>query len=377
MSSGDTTEGSPDHLISSLLMYEESLLNAISFRAIPISLTEIKRVVPFDTWKELDCARLYSMIEEYVMSQEIDYLLKLFDLPLTKEVILQHVTSMDWWDYRNLYRKTLVLWNIAVFTRAKYYYETLGLEKLTPSIQENIQRLEGVAFTNINFNDEQSLDEIYQGICIMRARCDLKTPIRSAHRLRPVMENTKLTESKSNRAISLIAMIVWTHEGLVDVPPVISGFTKKLSSECLALSREVHSEDVEFWDDVRDTLESINRNYPDASYTDHKRVTFHHAWYFHPRHSENPEDHYRFIMSSIYDDDKKAKIMELFNRISEKKFLPREFLDKRDMFTEVHQELLMSPNLPLWFKNDYTCSKEHFDGLSLEARHGDPISTTT
>lgn len=361
MLSADTKE-EPSNIISSMLMYEESLLTAISFRAIPISLAEIKRVIPFDTWRAFDFAQLYSAIEEYVMRQEIDYILKLFDFPLTREIIMQYVTANDWWGYRNLYRKTLILWNISVFTRAKYYYDTLGIKKMRPSIQDAIER----AFLwNVDYDYEQLLDQIYQGICIMRAHRDLKTPIRGSHRLQPILENIKLTKSKSDISMSLIAFIVWTHEESIDSPPIISEFTKKLSTECQALSADVHSEDVKFWVDVHDTLENINGYYPVINNIDLKRIIFHYASYFHPRHSENPEDHYRFIISSI-DSDKKDKIMELFNRISEKKFLPREFLDKRDMFAEVHQELLMSPDLPIWFKNDYTQSKEHFSGLSRD-----------
>lgn len=95
-----------------------------------------------------------------------------------------------------------------------------------------------------------------------------------------------------------------------------------------------------------------------------------------PRHSENPDDHYRFLHSTLplyygtVDVGDKGRLFELFNHISDKlcaqkKIVTQELLDKQEMFADVHQELLFSPNLPIWFHNDYRRSKDHFESTII------------
>ena len=134
--------------------------------------------------------------DDYNMHQEIDYLLKLLGFPIIREVVFRYVTVEKWTTLKNLYLKASALWLIAIFTRAKEYYDTLGLEKMKTSIQETFHKLHGVIYA-IHDNQDVAYDrqmadcdytceQVYRGICVSRARRDLNTPVRDVGELKTI-----------------------------------------------------------------------------------------------------------------------------------------------------------------------------------------------
>ena len=87
--------------------------------------------------------------------------------------------------------------------------------------------------------------------------------------------------------------------------PVISEFNKKLSAGC-SEELDKHVGDDYFWIDNRHIVDNEGNYYPSEdndSLTTLKALYSGSEYYFHPQHSENPEDHYRFIYSSIMGDE--------------------------------------------------------------------------
>lgn len=372
---GTLEEHSPNKRLSKN-KYEEYLRRYLSHVVLPISFNDLQRAIPYEKCLQFDDYQLYQAFYAYIMNQEVDYILRLFQFPLTCEVILKHVTPQQWEDLRNLYRKTYVIWTIGIHTQSQYYYNHL-FEEVKPTIRETYQRLHGRVYLSYVDGREfkydiaelpEMFDQIYRGVCVLRTWKDMHTPVRSAYRLR----NNRVSDTRLNitRASAVIASV---HERLIDeskdlcegynrygVPLEISEFTKKLSLACL---NEQDNPGDDFWKDTYDNINYAEHWYPSEVHPvlDVLTNSYGSKSYFHPRHSENPEDHYRFVYSTIKNDKKTIrKLQELFDRISEKKILTQEYYDKRELFEEVHRELLLSPNLAEWYENDYTRTKEHF-----------------
>lgn len=381
--------------------YEDNLRCLSERSSMQISLHNLKKAIPYEIWIWLDYRLRSHVVDTYIMNHEIDYLMQLFGYALTKETVHQYITVNQWLYLENLYQKSITLWSIFVFTQAKHYHDTLDLEGMKPLLRETFQRLNGVIYssywdrcdnqyresryTMADLDNESTFNELYRGICILRARHDSKIPIRFVGYLKFVTEQTKLLGLGSNSYISRDnAKVIGVHEGLIDIDygdendepgdihhldfedeyrPIISEFTKKLSATCLEESKKG---DSKFWLDICDTLDNSETYYPHESVFGNLQF-YNREYYFHPRHSEDPEDHYRFIYSAVKDNEEKVqKLQELFNRISEKKIYSWEYYDKRDIFEEIHRELLFSPHLPTWHENEYTRSREHFETIAMK-----------
>lgn len=324
------------------------------------------------------------------MCREIDYLIRLFSFPLTIEIALQYATAEKWKDLKNLYKKASALWLIAIVTQSKHYYDTLGLEKMKPSIRETLQKLDGIIYEARNGQERKYhyildvnriYDLLYRGICISRAHNDLKTPVRTVIDIKVAIENLPLGETNSGAYISREdAKAICFHEGLMTInyetgsllgdrlnarsTLVISVFNRKLSTVCLEELNK-HDDDNHFWACARYVIDNRGEQYPDIGLNDFKTLETDSEYYFHPRHSENPEDHYRFIYSmTMHNEDMTKILQDLFHRVFGKDILPQEYYDKRELFDEVHHELLLSPHLPTWYENEYTRTGKHFRGIA-------------
>ena len=122
--------------------YEEYLRRYLSHVVLPISFNDLQRAIPYEKCLQFDDYQLYQAFWAYIMNREVNYILRLFQFPLTREVILKHVTPQQWEDLHNLYRKTYVIWTIGIFTRAQYYYDH-PLDEVTPTIRERINHSMG------------------------------------------------------------------------------------------------------------------------------------------------------------------------------------------------------------------------------------------
>lgn len=361
--------------------YEEQLRGYLPHVVLPISFNDLQRSIPYDTWTQLDIDQLHRALYEYVMNQEVDYILRLFQFPLTQEIVLKHITPQRWYDLRHLYRKTYAIWTIGIFTRARYYYDHI-LDEVKPTIRETYQQLHGRVYLSYVDGREfkydiaelpEMFDQIYHGICVLRAWKDMHTPIRNVRHLTRAINCVKLDANAILYTYRANAIVACIHEGLIDVSEDVSDghfrkevtleipeFTKKLSLACL---NEQDRPDENFWKDTYDTIYNAEHWYPSEVHaiSDVLRHSYGSESYFHPRMSENPEDHYRFIYSTVPGDEEiVSKLLTMFDRISEKKIFQQEYYDKREHFEEVHRELLLSPNLAEWYENDYTRTKEHF-----------------
>lgn len=320
-----------------------------------------------------------------------------------------------------LYRKTSAVWIIGVHTRSRYYHDTLDFEDLKLSIRESLHKLDGVLYGEdynatytIALLDEIIVSErptgglsayelVYWGICILRARHDMKVGIRDIGELyHAIMDfEPKFLPKNSGMSprLSLGLMILaGFHENLLKVSdshglryigshvdntiePIITSFTTDLYRECIfecAIHEMLKKDDEKaFWNDTCLTTSCVHNYRPLNDWTVNLQTLLTHMddeYYFHPRHSSNPEDHYRFLCSLLPlrfkgndIEEKRKTLMNVVSRVSEKKIMTQDYINKREMFADVHQELLYSPNLPIWFGNEYTRSKEHFDATKLSS----------
>ena len=394
--------------------YEEYLHEVSYFTSLLISRDDLRQKIPYETWSWFTYEERYPALLNYVMHQEIDYLIKLFDFLVTRETILQHISLDQWKSLITLYRKTTAVWIIGVHVRTQYYHETLDLEQLKPSIRECLRKLDGVLYDeeyNASYKvtlleNLSAYEVIHWGICVLRARQDMKVPIRNAGELRHAIIDieSKVVHGISSSTFLGLMILACFHENLLNVHyshahapgyiessihniinPIVSEFTINLCRECsiergkretMRVIGPLNKDNEDsFWNDTC-LITSSNHSYrPLNRWTETLQTLLFHMdkeYYFHPRHSSNPDDHYRFLCSllplSFKGDDieEKSKILvNIVNRVSEKKIVTRDCINKRGMFAEVHQELLYSPNLPVWFGNEYTRSKEHFDATRL------------
>lgn len=209
---------------STLNNYEEYIHDASLLTSLLISRNDLRHKIPYETWTWFTYEQRQPALHEYIMHQEIDYLVKLFGFPVTRETISQHITGEKWKSMTTLYRKASAIWIIAVYARAQYYYETLNLERMKPSIHEALQRLDGVLYDyeyegiyNIKMLEEPlAYEVVYWGICILRARQDSElTPIQNEGELMDAIMNHGMGE---NRAITLaMVKLACFHENLLKI----------------------------------------------------------------------------------------------------------------------------------------------------------------
>lgn len=290
--------------------YRSYLRKLLAQSSLPISFEDLLRQFPYPRDKklseqELQCPPWFG---RYLMTQEIVYLTKLFNFPCKATEVIGMIPERDW--DGDLSAKSLVLWRVVVKLRVQYHMTITSLGSLMQSINQAHQSLvqqyprynPNGLITNAPLSNYDYQD-IHQAICTIRAFRDARTPLENERSLgdaKPGLDNS--TWSLDHVRIASL------HEGVYNLNGqqvgrrsylLAAATLSQLSSELIQQLTPLASKE-DHWQDLIDQIQGRFEEIPSGG--DLIQDSECHGWYFYPRHSDDPDDHYRFYRSIVMDD---------------------------------------------------------------------------
>jgi len=385
----------------SINQYDESIHYEVkTLMFIHINIQELKNEVPYAHWLKYINADVGAHNMEnyyksnplivYICKKEIEYIINLYEFPLTVEDVLKYVDVNDStysnckftireFISGNLDIKSKIIWKIGLRERILFYLTTIGNHNLNESIKNVGKKLIGISYTGYvrdeytqgMFDSMSFIESIYQCICVIRAIKDMKAPIKHPGYLKVILEEFNIDECcYIPRSSTYIACV---HEGIMNIEDegdgkflgdikinhthIYSSLTKKFRETCLERYQD-NSDDKYIWNNICNIIDIVGKSDIDD--------ILYNSYQFYPVFSDNPTDHYIYISSFIKKKYRK-KIFEALNSISEKKIITQKYLNKIHTFKNVHHELLFSPELPKWFHNEYTTAMDNFNNIKISS----------